>query len=82
MGLTKLPKNFLLLTKYSNIKMYDIFQHLKRHGDGFSFPIVEHRPTLQSVEVHFEGRHIVYFKEGQHENAADKGKEKSTKLLA
>ncbi len=32
--------------------------------------------------MHLEGRHIVYFKERQHEKAADKGKEKSIKLMA
>ncbi len=32
--------------------------------------------------MHLEGRQIVNFQEGQHEKAADKGKNNSTKLMA
>ena len=38
-------------------------------------------PTVERLEVHLEGHHIVYYKEG-HENAKTIGKERSTKPLA
>ena len=47
-----------------------------------SFPMVEHEPFVERLEVNLEGHHIVYYKEGEHENAKTVGKEKSTKLLA
>ena len=35
----------------------------------FSFPIVEHEPSVERLEFHLEGQHIVYYKKGEHENA-------------
>ncbi len=43
--------------------------------------MVESRPIMKRPDAHLDGRHIVYFEEGQHEKAADTGKEKSTKLM-
>ena len=48
----------------------------------FSFPMVEHEPSVERLEVHLEGHHVVQYKEGEHENAKIVGKEKSTKLIA
>ena len=47
----------------------------------FSYPMVEHEPSVERLEVHLEGHHVVYFEEGDHENAKNTGKEKTTKLL-
>ena len=44
--------------------------------------MVKHEPSVERLEVHLEGHHIVYYKEGEHENAKTVGKEKSTKLIA
>ncbi len=44
--------------------------------------MVEHEPSIERFEVHLEGQHIVYCKEGEHENAKTVDKEKSTKLIA
>ena len=35
----------------------------------FSFLMVEHEPSIERLEVHLEDHHIVYYKEGEHENA-------------
>lgn len=48
----------------------------------FSFPIVEHNPTVERLEVHLEGRHTVYFEQGLEKTAAERGSEKATKLMA
>ena len=48
----------------------------------FYFPMVEHEPSLERLEVYLEGRYIVYYKKGEHENAKIVEKEKSTKLIA
>ena len=48
----------------------------------FSIPTVEHHPIMERSEAHLEGCQIVKFEEVQHEKAAEKGKEKSTKLIA
>ena len=43
---------------------------------------MEHEPTVERLEVHLEGHHIVHYEEGEYENAKTMGKERSTKLLA
>ena len=43
---------------------------------------MEDEPTVERLEVHLEGNHIVYYKEGEHENEETVGKETSMKLLA
>ena len=48
----------------------------------FSFPMVEHQPTVERLEVHLEGRHTVYFGEGEHQKAKETGKDKLIKLMA
>ncbi len=48
----------------------------------FSFLMVEHEPSVERLEFHLEVHHIVYYKEGEHENAKTVGKKKSTKLIA
>ena len=43
--------------------------------------MTEHKPPVERLEVHLEGRHIIYFQEGEHYKAADTGKAKSTNLM-
>ncbi len=43
--------------------------------------MVEHQPPVERLQVHLEGRHIIYFQEGEHNKAANTGKVKSTKLM-
>ncbi len=47
----------------------------------FSFPMVEHQPPVERLEVHIEGHHIIYFQECEHNKAVDTGKANSTKLM-
>ncbi len=47
----------------------------------FSFPMVEHHPTVRRLEVHLEGNHKVYFEKGNELAAALKSKSKQTKFL-
>lgn len=42
----------------------------------------EHEPTVERLEVHLGGHHIVYFQEGEHEKPKAAGSQKSTELLA
>ena len=44
------------------------------------YSIVEHDPKVARLEVHLEGKHVVYFEEGKENNAAEKNK--ITKLMA
>ena len=48
----------------------------------FSFPMVEHHPSVERLEVHLEGKQTVYFEKGNESAAAMKSKTKSTKLIA
>ncbi len=43
--------------------------------------MVEQEPTIERLEIHLEGHHSVYFKEGEYDKAKMMGKEKTTKLL-
>ena len=43
---------------------------------------MENKPSVERLEVHLEGHYIVYYKDGEHENAKTVGREKSTKLIA
>ena len=45
------------------------------------FPKVEHEPSVERLEVYLKVHHTVYYKEGEHENANELGKGKSTKLI-
>ena len=43
--------------------------------------MVEHKASVERLEVHLEGHNAVYYKEGEHENAKTLGKEKSSKIV-
>ncbi len=47
-----------------------------------SFRIVEHRNSVDRLELHLESPHTVYFESGCEQQAALKGHEKSAKLMA
>lgn len=44
--------------------------------------MVEHEPSVERSEVHLDGPHTVYYKEGDHETAKIVGNEKSAKFIA
>ncbi len=46
------------------------------------FPVVEHHPSVERLEVHLEGKHKVYFEKSNEEIAAFKSENKPTKLIA
>ena len=46
------------------------------------YSIVEHDPSVVRLEVHLEGEHIVYFNEGEENEAMRRSEEKRTKLMA
>ncbi len=48
----------------------------------FSFPVVEHPPSVERLEVHLEGKHKVHFEKGNEEVAALKSENKPAKLIA
>ena len=68
--------------KYDTTKMLVIYRLLKQHGGCFLSLWWSMNHPLSEIEVHLEGLHVVYYKEGEHENAKIVGKEKSTKLIA
>ncbi len=46
-----------------------------------SFPMVEHHPPVERLEVHLEDHHTIYFEAGNEHQAALKGEEKPKKLM-
>ena len=46
------------------------------------YSIVEHDPNVVRLEVHLEGQHVVYFNEGEEQEALVQSKNKRTKLMA
>ena len=43
--------------------------------------MVEHEPSVERLEFHYEGHHTVYYKEFEHENAKNWGKKNLRSLL-
>ena len=76
--------NSKVVPAIDEIRYYQDARHISASEAAwrlFSFPILEHEPSVERLEVHLEGHHTVYYKEGEHESAKKSEKKSLRSLL-